>query len=706
MAIFKLTRRELVLGGLGGTAGLALGFWYGQRRERWAKRVPEREQPFSPSVYLAIDTSGVVTVFVHKTEMGQGVHTALPMIVSEELDARWESVRIEQAPANRIFGDQLTGVSTSVARSWDELRQVGAAAREMLIGAAAELWRVEVSECRTESSEVVGPSGRRLGYGLLAVAASRRTVPAQPRLKTPAEYRLVGTRAPRIDVPDKVTGAAVFGTDVELPGLLQAVVARSPVFGGKLAGFEAEAAERIPGVRAVVAISSGVAVVAEDSFIASKARAALVTRWDEGEHARFDDAALWRRLEEAAGQDGIAVRKDGDSAAQLASAAKKIEAEYRVPYLAHANMEPIGCTVWLHDGRADVWAPTQHPQAARAAAAAKLGMAEASVTVHVTLAGTGFGRKVEQDAVGEACEIAKKLDRPIRLSFTREDDLAHDKYRPAALHRLTAALGDDGLPVAWHHKVVSPSILAQAGALRGGFDPTSVEGGDIPYAIAHVTVEHVAPELPVPIGFWRSVGHSHNAFAVEAFVDELAAAAGQDPVAYRRKLVANSPRHLGVLNAAAERARWGEPPAEGRHRGVALHASFGSWLCQIAEISVAPGGLPKVHQVVCAVDCGIAVNPQIIEQQMEGGIAFGLTAALHGDITLQKGGVVQTNFHQYPLLRMSEMPDVETVIVSSDAPPSGIGETAVPPIAPAVVNALFAATGQRARVLPLKRSRV
>lgn len=702
MAVFKLTRRDLLglgLAGVAGAGGLAVGFWYGKRKERWAKTIPPRPQPFSPSVYLAIDLSGAITVFVHKTEMGQGVHTSLPMIVAEELDADFSLVRVEQAPASKSFGDQLTGVSTSVTKNWDELRAVGAAARSMLIAAAASIWDVEPSSCRAEKSFVIHtPTGRRLSYGALAPAAAKQKAPSTPALKKLDQFTLVGTSPARTDLPAKVNGSAVFGIDVRLPGMVYAVVARAPSFGASLENAETTRAEAFAGVVRTVRIASGVAVVAEETWTAIEARKLLNLTWSAGPHAALDTAAAWRLLEEAAARDGTVVRNEGDVSA--AAGAKKITAEYRLPYLAHANMEPINCTVWLHGGRAEVWAPTQHPQGAQAAAAQTLGIAESNVTVHVTFAGTGFGRKVEQDAVAEACAVAKEVGRPVSLIFTREDELKYDRYRPIALHKLTAAVDAEGWPVSWHHKIISPSILAFAG-VKGPFDPTSVEGADIPYAIPNVRVEHVSPALPVPLGFWRSVGHSHNAFAVESFVDELAANAGKDPIEYRRKLVEKSPRHLAVLNKVAERARWFTAPPGGRFHGVALHASFGSWVAQIAEISL-ENGRPKLHRVSCAVDCGIAVHPGIIVQQMEGGITFGLTAALHGEIQLQKGAITATNFHEYPLLRNSEMPAVDVDIIHSGEPPSGIGEVGVPPIAPALANAIFKATGQRVRQLPFK----
>ncbi|HEX9756141.1 MAG TPA: molybdopterin cofactor-binding domain-containing protein, partial [Gemmatimonadales bacterium] len=615
--------------------------------------------------------------------------------------------------------------STSVRAAWGPLREAAARARAMLVSAAAADWAVPAGDCRTEAGWVIHPgSDRRLDYGTLAPKAALLPVPQEIALKGPAEYRLLGQPVPRLDAQDQVTGRVVFGQDVPLPGALVAVVTRCPVFGGRLRRFDPAAARAIPGVRHVLEIPSGVAVVADATWPAIQARRALDVEWDEGALAGLDSAGIEARLHELASDEGREARRDGRGREALVATARQIEAMFDLPYLAHGCMEPMNCTAVVRDGGVEVWAPTQSQAApalfgggTRGVAADVAGVPQSRVVVHTTNLGGGFGRRAETDFVAEAVGVARQVPGvPIRLVWTREDDIQHDFYRPVSHHVLRAGLDTTGLPVAWFHQVVAPSIMARfipgwvpewvahlAGPLKGGVDSSAVEGAiELPYGIPHLEVRYVQADLGVPVGFWRSVGNTHNAFVVECFVDELAEAAGQDPVAFRRSLLGNAPRHRAVLDLAAERAGWGAPLPAGRGRGVAVHASFGSFCAQVAEVSVEAGQV-RVHRVVCAFDCGIVLNPDTVAAQLEGGIAFGLGAALKGRITLGRGRVVQSTFQDYPVLRMDEMPVVETHLVRSDAEPGGVGEPGVPPIAPAVANAVFAVTGNRVRRLPLSQ---
>jgi isoquinoline 1-oxidoreductase subunit beta len=716
-----LSRREFVKAGLAAGAGLTLAVSLdGCSKEAYPAA---SGAAFAPNAWIRIGADDTVTVVVDRSEMGQGVSTALPMLVAEELDADWATVRFQFAPANQAYNNplslgQLTGGSTSVRAAYRPLREAAGKARVMLIGAAAALWGVPAAECRTASGEVLAPDGRRVRYGAVASAAASQPVPERVTLKPARDFQLIGRPLRRLDLPDQVTGRAVFGIDALPEGVLTAVVARCPVFGGTLLSFDATAARAIPGVKDVVRIDSGVAVVATGYWAARQGRDALKLEWDEGELARLDDAAVSARLAELSGGAGALAHRAGEGAAAVA--ARTLEAVYQVPYLAHATMEPMNCTAHVRPDGVTLWVPTQFQTgprmlggATRGVAARIAGVAMQDVTVHTTHLGGGFGRRAETDFVAEACQVSKAVAAPVKVIWTREDDTRHDQYRPAARHLLRGGLGPDGIPLLWTHHIVCPSIIAKfmprwlprfatriAGPLKGGVDANAIEGSELPYAIPHLEIRYTRADLGVPVGFWRSVGHSHTAFAVECFVDELAALAGKDPVEFRRALLSGAPRHLGVLNLAAEQARWGTPALPGRFRGVALHESFGSFVAQVAEVSV-EGNLVRVHRVTCAVDCGQVINPDTVKAQMEGGIVFGLTAALKGRISLQQGRVQQSNFHDYPLLRMREMPEIDVHIVPSALEPGGVGEPGTPPIAPAVVNAVFAATGQRVRKLPI-----
>ena len=715
-----LTRRDFVKAGLAAGAGLTLAVSLDGCKEVYPAA---SGAAFAPNAWIRIGTDDTVTVVVDRSEMGQGVSTALPMLVAEDLDADWATIRYEFAPANAAYNNplsigQLTGGSTSVRAAYRPLREAAAKARVMLVAAAAAQWGVSAVQCRTESGAVVAPDGRRLRYGAVASAAVSQPVPERVRLKPPGEFRLIGRSLPRLDAPDKVTGRAVFGIDAQPEGVLTAVVARCPVFGGKLRSYDAAATRAIPGVKSVVEIANGVAVVAEGYWAARQGRDALKLEWDEGALATLDDAVVSARLEELSRGEGNLARKVGQGSA--AAAARTLDAVYQVPYLAHATMEPMNCTADLRPDRVTLWVPTQYQTGpkllgggSRGVAAKIAGVALRDVTVHTTHLGGGFGRRGETDFVAEACEVSKAVGAPVKVVWSREDDTRHDQYRPAARHVLRAGLGPDGAPVLWAHHIVCPSIVAKfmpkwlpgfatrlAGPLKGGVDANAIEGAEISYAFPNIEVRYTRADLGVPVGFWRSVGHSHTAFAVECFLDELAALAAQDPVEFRRRLLHDSPRHVGVLNLVAAKSGWGTPAPPGRFRGVAVHESFGSYVAQVAEISVANGAL-RVHRVTCAIDCGQVINPDIVRAQLEGGIVFGLTAALKGRISLQKGRVKQSNFHDYPLLTMREMPEIEVHIVESAFEPGGVGEPGTPPIAPAVANAVFAATGKRIRKLPI-----
>jgi isoquinoline 1-oxidoreductase beta subunit len=664
---------------------------------------------------LRIAPDGKVRVIVGKAEMGQGVYTALAMLLAEELDADWTKISVESAPVapeynHTAFGIQMTGGSTSTWSSYDQMRKAGAAARAMLVAAAAQTWQVEPATCRTEPGVVIhDASKRRLPYGELASAAAKQTPPKEVTLKDPKEFRILGKPTRRLDTPEKTNGAAVFGIDVKLPGLLTAVIARPPVFGAKLRSVNSEKTQALAGVKAVFPVPSGVAVVADGFWPAKRGRDALQIDWDEGALSGLTSAGLRAQFADLARKPGLVARNDGDAAAGLASAAKKVEAEYEVPYLAHAAMEPLNCTVDLREGHCEIWTGTQFQTVDRAAAAAAAGLKPEQVEIHTTFLGGGFGRRANptSDFVVEAVHVAKAANAPVKVVWTREDDTRGGYYRPAFFDRIAAGLDAANNPVAWTHTIVGQSILGgtpfEAFGVKDGIDGASVEGAaELPYAIPSVRVELHSPKTGIPVLWWRSVGHSHTAFVVESFFDELAHAAGKDPVEMRRALLAKHPRNLGVLNLAAEKAGWGKPLPAGRGRGLAVHESFGSYLAEVAEVSVSKDGVPRVHRVVCAIDCGPIVNPDTIKAQMESGIIFGLTAALYGEITFDKGRVQQRNFHDYRMLRIHETPEIEVHIVPSTEKQGGVGEPGVAPIAAAVGNAIFAATGKRVRRLPIR----
>jgi isoquinoline 1-oxidoreductase beta subunit len=698
----ELTRRDFLRSSALGGAGLLIAFYLPTKADLHGQGV---QSPFQPNAWLQVDPQDNVTIWVAKSEMGQGVRTSLPMIVAEELDADWARVRIEPALADaRKYGNQLTGGSTSVRTSWEPLRKAGAQARAMLIAAAAQKWGVAPGSCHTENGAVLhSASGRRASYGSLAEAAGKLPVPEKPPLKNTKDFRIVGRSLPRLDIPAKVDGSAQFGIDVRVPGMLFAVVARCPVFGGKPARFDATRAKAVKGVRAVMTVSNGVAVVADSTWAAMEGRQALDVTWDEGPHASLTSAEISQRFAKLAAGPAAVARHDGDAEAALKRAARTLEAVYEVPFLAHATMEPMNATADVRSGSCEVWAPTQAPSMAQQVAGKIVGVPPEKVTVHITLMGCGFGRRTEGDFVVDAVEASKAAGKPVQVLWTREDDMQHDHYRPASYHLLRAGLDADGRLIAWTHRVVAPSIRGQYGdKVEGGVDFGAVDGAvDLPYAIPNLRVDYVMANTPVPVGYWRSVYASQTAFANECFLDEIAAAVGKDPVELRRDLLRNAPHHKAVLELVAEKSGWGKSLVAGRFRGLAVHKSFHTYVAEVAEVSLEKDGTPRVHRVVCAVDCGLPVNPAGIVSQMQSGIVFGLSAALRGKITIDKGRVQQSNFDDYPPLRFDEMPHVEAHIVPSTEPPTGTGEPGVPPIAPAVANAVSAARGQRVRRLPI-----
>ena len=669
---------------------------------------------FAPNAFIRISRQNVVTILVNKAEMGQGITTSLPMLIAEELEVDLTKVRVVAAPVNAAyahpqFGMQFTGGSMSIASEWDRLRRAGATAREMLLTAAADTWKVDRATLRAENGRVLGPGGRSLAYGQLVDKARTVPVPQDVALKDPSQFKIIGKPTRRLDSRAKVTGKATFGLDATVPGMLVALVARPPVFGGAVKQIAADRARAVRGVKHVVQVPSGVAVVADSFWAAKKGRDALEIEWESGPASAVDTDTLRAEYARLAQTPGARVSRTGDAEAALGTAAKRVSAEYDMPYLAHAPMEPLNCLVSLAPDRCQIWTGTQFQTVDQANAARAAGLKPEQVEINTLFLGGGFGRRAtpSSDFIVEAVHVAKAAGAPVKTIWTREDDLRGGYYRPMWNSALSAGLDAAGKPVAWKHTIVGQSVTEGtpfAGAtIKDGVDQTSVEGAaELPYTVPAIAVDLHSPKSVVPVLWWRSVGHTHTGFVVESFMDELAQAAGKDPYQFRRELLTGHPRHLSVLELAAQRAGWGTPPPVGQARGIAVHSSFGSWCAQVAEVSLS-GNAIRVHRVVCAIDCGRAVNPETIRAQMEGGIVFGLSAALYGQITLKQGRVQQSNFHDYPVLRMDAMPKVEVHIVPSTENPSGIGEPGTPLMAAALCNALFALTGRRIRSLPLVR---
>lgn len=710
MSEMGLTRREFVkVSGAAGT-GLVLSVSLVGCSRLGDQAIAGGSETFEPNAWIRIGTDGSILLQVDRSEMGQGVATSLPMLLAEELEAERDAIDFEFAPAdpkynNPIFDLQATGGSTSTRAAWEPLRKAGATARFMLVAAAAERWGVPASECQAREGAVIHTaSDRRATYGELVESAARQPVPSDVPLKDPKDFRLIGQPRPRLDAPPKVDGSAMFGIDVRQPEMRVAVVARPPVFGATLSGYDDSSARQVPGVREIVQIQSGVAVVADNYWAALQGRRALKVEWDEGEWANQSSEAIQARFREIGSQPGAVARDDGDAQTALGSAARRLRAEYDLPYLAHATMEPMNAVADVRTDGCEVWAPTQFQGGCADLAAQISGLDRARVQVHTTYLGGGFGRRFELDFVADALQTSKAVGAPVKVVYSREDDTRHDFYRPASYHVLQGGLDEAGRPTAWSHRMVVPSIMKRffPGAIQNGVDGEAVEGAvQLPYAIPNVRIEYHDADVGVPVGFWRSVNHTHNAYVKECFLDELARAAGADPYEYRRGLLADAPRHRRVLELAAENAGWGRPVPAGRARGIALHESFGSFVAEVAEVSI-QDGRPRVHRVVCAVDCGPTVNPLTIEAQIQSAVVYGLTAALYGKITIENGSARQGNFDTYRMLRIDEMPEVEVHIVPSRESIGGIGEVGTPPITPAVVNALYALTDQPIRRLPIQ----
>jgi len=670
---------------------------------------------FAPNAFIRIGKDGQVTLTMPYVEMGQGTYTSIPMLIAEELEVNLKQVRLEHAPpneklyANPLLGVQATGNSNAMRGAWKPLREAGATARTMLVAAAATRWGVDPKTCRAQDGEVIHvPTSRRLKYGELASEAAKIPVPANAALKSPEEFKLIGTPVKRLDARAKVNGTAFYGIDARPPGVKFATLAQSPVFGGRVRSVDDKAAKAVKGVRQIVRLDDAVAVVADHMGAAKKGLAALKVEWDEGPHAKLSTEEIARELDQATLGSGAVAQNIGDADKAMASAATRVEATYQVPFLAHATMEPMNCTVHLRKEECEIWIGNQAVARVQAMAAKAAGLPPEKVIVHNHLIGGGFGRRLEADGAVRAVEIAKHVDGPVKVVWTREEDIQHDMYRPYWFDRISAGLDERGRPTAWSHRFAGSSVIARwlPPAFKDGLDPDSTEGAiDLVYDLPNFHVEFVRKEPPgIPTGFWRSVGPSHNVFVTESFIDEMAVAAKQDAVAYRRALLGKSPRAKAVLDLAAEKAGWGQALPKGAGRGVSLQFVFGSYLAQVAEVEVSKAGTVYIRRVVCAIDCGTVVNPNTVQAQIQSGIIFGATAALYGEITLKNGRVEQTNFDTYQMIRMNDAPVIEVHVVKSSEPPGGMGETGTSAIVPAIANAIFAATGKRLRKLPVNAS--
>ena len=701
-----VSRRAFLGVGAAAGAGLVIGIYFHEKSETAGGS-------FSPNAYLRITPDGAITVLVARSEMGQGVRTSLPMILAEELDADWRQIRIEQAPTDAVYGDQATGGSASIRVMWDPMRKAGAAAREMLIGAAASQWGVARSECRAENGSIVHTSGRKLAFGELVTKAAKLPVPADPPLKDAKDYRCVGEPLARLDVPSKVDGTAQFGIDFRVPGMKYALLARCPVIGGKVASFDDKETRKAIGVVYVGKISdSSIAVVADSVWDAMEGRRLLNVQWDEGPNHELNTASILGSLKRSISNHAASLYKTGDVSKV---SGRRIEAEYQLPWMAHAAMEPGNTTAHYRGNSCEVWSPTQVPQDVQKAVAQALGLPEPQVKVNVLLMGGGFGRRLEHDYAVEAALVSKAANAPVQVLWTREDDMRNSTYRPASYHKLSAVLDSKEFPAAFSHRFVSPSINAQKGFAGPSpdVDADLPDEGSLVYSLPNAQVEYVMTDSPVPLGYMRSVYALQVAFASESFIDELAAAAKQDPLQYRLQLLANdedikffdttwkTARMRGVLQLAADKAGWGKPLAFGHYHGIACFGCFGTYAAEVVEISM-ENDQPRVHRVVAAVDCGQVVNPNILEQEIQGGVHFALANALRAQITIEKGRIVQGNFDDYQPIRINEAPTAEAYFVQSTETPTGVGEPPVPPLAPALCNAIYAATKKRIRQLPIQ----
>lgn len=713
-----ITRREFLRKSMTG-AGLAIAVLTtpsGHRLLSAEEIAKDTSGTFSPNVWLQIAADNVVTIVVNKSEMGEGVHTSLPMIVAEELNADWKLVRVQMSAADDkyldpVLGMQLTGGSTSIRHMYEPLRKAGAAAREMLIEAAAKKWGVPVGECQAYQGSVKQTSGAKtISFGDLTALAAKLPVPQQPALKKESMFNFIGKSIDRLDVHDKVEGSAKFGIDTFLPDMLYASIERPPAFGARSISYDKEEALKIKGVKEIVEISRGIAVCAETPEATWKGRDVLNVRWGRGEEPGLNNLSLEKKLITGLEKKGLIARKDGDAESAIANAVLKHNVTYVLPYLYHATMEPMNCTADVRKDGCDVWVPTQFQTAALKSAEKETGLKPQQINVHTTYLGGGFGRRSEIDVVEEAVQVSKAVRKPVKLIWKREEDVKFDFYRPGNASNAEGALDENGRLTAWFHKIACPSIFARVfpSRLKNGIDPAAVDClSDLEYEVPNLTVEYVRIDTPVPVGFWRSVGASHNAFTVESFVDEMAHIAKKDPLEFRLDLLKNHKRSHRVLEVVAEKAGWGKSLARGQGRGIAWAFAFGTYVAQVAEVSVdRKDGTIKVHRVVCAVDCGPCVNPAIIKAQMTGGIIMGLSAALKEQVRFAKGGVSSSNFDDYQILAMSEAPDVDVHIIESTDTQGGIGEPGLPPVAPAVANAVFNAIGVRLRRLPMNQETV
>ncbi|MGN8110837.1 molybdopterin cofactor-binding domain-containing protein [Paraburkholderia sp. 22098] len=666
---------------------------------------------FAPNAFIQIDTAGKVTLVIPKVEMGQGVYTSIPMLIAEELEVPLDTVTLDHAPPDEklftdpLLGGQLTGGSTSIRYAWEPMRKAGATARMLLIGAAAQQWQVDAASCHAKSGQVIhAASNRSIGYGQLVDAAAKLPVPQNVPLKDPKDFKIIGTAVKRLDSPEKVDGTATFGLDVRLPDMVYAAIANCPVFGGKLASVDDTNAKKIPGVRQVVKIDNAVAVIGDHTWAAKRGLQALDIKWNEGADAKLSMKQIVDDLANASQRNGAVARKDGDVVHAFSNAKTRVDAVYQQPFLAHATMEPINCTVHVRADGCEIWLGSQVPTRVRDAAMAVTGLPADKIVVHNHLIGGGFGRRLEFDMVTQAVKIGKQVSTPVKVLWTREEDIQHDMYRPYYYDKISAGLDANGKPLAWQHRIVGSSIMARFAppAFKDGLDPDAVEvASDLPYDLPNQLVDYVRQEPhAIPTAFWRGVGPTRGTFVVESFIDELAAEAKVDPVKYRRDLLGKTPRALNVLNTAAQAANWGSAVPKGQGRGVSVMHAFGSYFAIVVDVAVDQGEV-AVKRVVCAVDCGMVVNPNTVEAQVQGGIIFGITAALYSEITIKDGRVEQNNFTDYRMLRIDETPPIDVHIVKSSEAPGGIGEPGTAALAPALTNAIFAATGKRLRQLPV-----
>ncbi len=731
----NVSRRQFLKASATATGGFSLGVFLPGCATFGDSGVSE-DHTWTANAWLEITDTSKVIFTLDRIEMGQGTTTGLTTLLAEELDVEPRTILVKYAPVANVYrnpdyGLQMTGGSNSLSSSWVQIREAGASAREMLVAAAAEVYNVPLDQCQAKNGKVILRDGdKQLSYGELALLAASQSVPAKPKLKPASEFRFIGKQNKRLDISGKVNGSTAYGIDTEIEGMAYAVVSRCPVLGGKVKQFDASQALQAKGVIGVFEIYNGIAIVAEQYWQARKAQNMLEIEWDEGALATLSSDDMFNTFKQAAIDDeGKQVREEGDFNDAIDTASRVIEVEYQTPFLAHATLEPMNCVVEVSEEKAQVWAPTQAPDLARIAVARVTDLSPSDVDVHVTAIGGGFGRRLTQDFIEEAAAVAYQAKRPIKLMWSREEDTQHDWYRPATYHKFKATLNEASEVTGWDHQIVAPNLLdwyvrdaapaqypwspkfmygmlGSIGLAMQGIavpkDETAIEGAvTVPYSIPNLQVRHTHADIGVPVSFWRSVGHSQNAFYVESFIDELAHETSADPYQFRRSLLQDHPHHLNVLELVAEKAGWNTPLPKGLFRGIAVHKSFKSYAAQVVELSVNNGAI-KVHRVVCAIDCGTVVNPDIVKAQMEGGIIFALTAALHGEISVKNGRVEQSNFDDYALLRMNETPVIEVHIVDSDESPTGVGEPGVPPLAPALANALFAATGKRLRSLPLR----